>query len=62
MLPRMSGPSTLGLCPRCDETITRDGLLAASERGEATVTVAECPGCREFVTPELVTVPSLEPR
>jgi len=45
-------PSTIGVCPRCETAIDRRHVLIEYERSaNATGVYAECPGCREVVTP-----------
>lgn len=53
-LPRMSTdrPSTVGVCPLCETTIGRHDVLIEYERSEGTAGIyAECPDCRDVVTP-----------
>jgi len=43
--------STVGVCPLCETVIGRHDVLIEYERSEGTGIYAECPGCRDVVTP-----------
>lgn len=42
---------TLGRCPNCEGTITRDYVLIEYESRGQTARFAECPDCRDVVHP-----------
>ncbi|MDZ7730530.1 MAG: hypothetical protein U5K37_05930 [Natrialbaceae archaeon] len=45
-------PSTLGICPRCGETVPAGRLLIEYRRADGPAMYAECPGCRDVIRPE----------
>ncbi|WP_438267191.1 DUF7837 family putative zinc-binding protein [Halorussus gelatinilyticus] len=44
-------PQTVGRCPNCGESITRDYLLIEYESEGRPARFAECPDCRDVVHP-----------
>lgn len=47
----MPAPSAVGVCPLCGTTIDSHSVLIEYERSEGSGIYAECPGCRDVVTP-----------
>jgi len=43
--------SSLGTCPSCDGSITEHDVLIAYETADGPDMYADCPHCREVVTP-----------
>jgi len=44
-------PSTVGVCPLCNASIDRHDVLIEYDRADETGVYAECPDCRDVVTP-----------